>query len=1345
MRKLLLVLASMGWLASSEAKAAESLQLHSGQIDLSNWSPDSPLDLHGEWHFFWNELLSPAEAVARLQSQDYRPSFAQDGTRFKAIAPDKITNDIGYATYVAVLRNVPQVPMSLGNLSAYTSARLYLFNAREAATSKELVEVGVLGNSAESSQPFVAMHGLANFQVLTGDDQYLVIQVSNFHHTWGGLWVPPKIAAFPTMFKERLSFQTGTYFILGLFIIIFLYNFSFYMRRREDKASLYLSLFVAAATVRTFVFAHWSIDSFDNPELSYEVNMKTTYLTMVLPGMIFLHFLRACFPRQTPAWLPKLGWGILLVPLLIVLFSSATFYGHVGDFLKVAAGILSFVLITVIVLAAKNREEGARISLFGAAFLMVGSFLDIAQSLGFESLPLNSTGMGLVVFAAFQSQIIAVRFASAFRRSEYLSRSLQNEVERATITLVAQKQRLEVQQVQLSQSNQELRVADELKTAFFRQVSHELRTPLTLILGSLAHGLKLNPTLDYLNTAEKNSRRLLRLVNQLLDFQRLQANTQQAQKALLDLSAIIRSVVESCHDTAHERGIELSYESSFAPEKMPWVMGQLDALEKIAYNYLSNALKYTPAGGKIVVLLSEQGFRVRLSVRDTGCGISAEDSQKLFQPFMRLEDADQKLREGTGIGLALVKELAETMHGRVGIDSQLGVGSSFWVEFPMVGPEVPSLDILIIDHEPEVHQLWQTQLREREPSLTLTFASTLEEFASILREKQIHLALVESHQTLLPTLQILQRIGQEQPFCSRLLVTSRDDSHHIIQEAINECGLQKVLHKPIGPDAVDVLYHELISKKLQQRPIIDLLYIDDEEQARARFISGLTSFTDVSNYRVASNAQMARAFLAQYRVRCIVSDINLGVGESGLDLLIHAANLQPQAMRIILSAERSLSVLEKALNEAQIHKVFYKPSQLAEDLPAIVAMMEKSSLRAGFTEVSIQAGSPTQASLQLADIDAKDERPTFTEDLSPKDDSVAHLLIVDDIPDLRRLIRSMLQGNSFRFSEARDGAEALAFLQNSKQARVDLLITDWMMPHMSGPELIAAMQADSQLRSIPTILLTAKTDSTSRFEATRLGASAYLGKPFDGIELQSTIHNLLELKQGEKRIMELNRYISENVLRRFLPPSVVSSILAGNSQLDAQPKMQSLTVLFCDMVGFTRRTEQLGPNKIATVLNSYLQAMTEIIYAHHGTIDKFMGDGIMVLFGAPENTSTQQQVSRAIACSEAVLDRLHQLNQTWLTDGLEAFAIRIGVHHGTAIVGSFGGPDRSDYTAIGSTVNIAARIQSLAPPNSLIFTESVRDYLGQKPYIDMGLRQLKGLDEPMHLYVLQDRSRSDAA
>jgi PAS domain S-box-containing protein len=223
---------------------------------------------------------------------------------------------------------------------------------------------------------------------------------------------------------------------------------------------------------------------------------------------------------------------------------------------------------------------------------------------------------------------------------------------------------------------------DKAKTAFFSNVSHELRTPLTLMLGPIETLLS-DPNLpDSLRTetqlAQRNALRLLKLVNSLLDFSRIEAGRTQASYEETDLAALTRDLASTFRSAMERGGLELTVD---CPPSLGLVHVDREMWEKIVLNLLSNAFKFT-LEGRVSVRLHREGANAVLDVTDTGIGIPAEQLPRLFDRFHRVENTRARTNEGTGIGLALVKELVNFHSGSIEVASKVGTGSTFTVRIP---------------------------------------------------------------------------------------------------------------------------------------------------------------------------------------------------------------------------------------------------------------------------------------------------------------------------------------------------------------------------------------------------------------------------------------------------------------------------------------------------------------------------------------------------------------------------------------------------------------------------------------------------------------------------------------
>ncbi len=253
--------------------------------------------------------------------------------------------------------------------------------------------------------------------------------------------------------------------------------------------------------------------------------------------------------------------------------------------------------------------------------------------------------------------------------------------------------KLDQSRLELEESNKKLRELDEIKGRFFANISHELRTPLTLLLAPL-ESIRAQPQLqsdprvrELLETMQANGMRLLKLINDLLDLVRLDAGHLKLDLVAVDVSTFLRGVLRSMAKVSEDKGIKTSL--TVAPE-VTGIRGDTDKLEKIFFNLIFNAVKFTPAGGRIQLAARREGAFVAVEVTDTGVGISPEQLPHIFDRFWQADTSAQRKYQGTGIGLALVKELAAAHGGRVMVSSHPGKGTTMTVFLPPADVTVPA-------------------------------------------------------------------------------------------------------------------------------------------------------------------------------------------------------------------------------------------------------------------------------------------------------------------------------------------------------------------------------------------------------------------------------------------------------------------------------------------------------------------------------------------------------------------------------------------------------------------------------------------------------------------------------
>lgn len=278
----------------------------------------------------------------------------------------------------------------------------------------------------------------------------------------------------------------------------------------------------------------------------------------------------------------------------------------------------------------------------------------------------------------FFISVLLIVLAAVFLISRYRERSLREQ--RARLEKTVQDRTATIEQ-----QKEELKSLDELKSRFFANVSHELRTPLTLILGPLNRiiksGEKRAPKeAELLQFMHRNSQHLLKLVNEILDLSKLEKGKLEIDWEPVNLGEFLKLITDQFSAYAESKGIDF-HQENHVDAGLSLLLDRTK-VEKIIFNFISNALKFTPSGGRVSLITREEEESILVKVEDTGSGIAPEDLPYVFDRFFQTQQKNKAPQGGTGIGLSLARELAELLGGSVGVTSELGQGSSFWVRFP---------------------------------------------------------------------------------------------------------------------------------------------------------------------------------------------------------------------------------------------------------------------------------------------------------------------------------------------------------------------------------------------------------------------------------------------------------------------------------------------------------------------------------------------------------------------------------------------------------------------------------------------------------------------------------------
>ena len=346
------------------------------------------------------------------------------------------------------------------------------------------------------------------------------------------------------------------------------------------------------------------------------------------------------------------------------------------------------------------------------------------------------------------------------------------------------------------------------------------------------------------------------------------------------------------------------------------------------------------------------------------------------------------------------------------------------------------------------------------------------------------------------------------------------------------------------------------------------------------------------------------------------------------------------------------------------------------------------------------------------------------------------ILVVDDEPDLESLLvqkfRRRIREGSLAFVFARDGVEALGVLKDN--ADVDLVVSDINMPRMDGLSLLAKLQEAEDRLS--TVIVSAYGDMANIRTAMNRGAFDFLTKPIDFVDLETTIDKTIRhvhiLRDARRRQSEAER--AHAALLRYFSPNLAERLANDADGIDLTGQRREIASLFTDVSGFTGLVETLEPSVLSPLLNDYLTGMTDIVFAHDGTVAKIVGDALHVLFGAPGEQ--QDHATRAVACALALDAFAESFRECWRAKGVALGVTRIGAHAGPAIVGNFGGGRFFDYTAYGDTINVAARLEAANKQLgtrlcvSADLARRAENFRG-RPVGDLALR---GRSEPLRAY-----------
>jgi adenylate cyclase len=344
------------------------------------------------------------------------------------------------------------------------------------------------------------------------------------------------------------------------------------------------------------------------------------------------------------------------------------------------------------------------------------------------------------------------------------------------------------------------------------------------------------------------------------------------------------------------------------------------------------------------------------------------------------------------------------------------------------------------------------------------------------------------------------------------------------------------------------------------------------------------------------------------------------------------------------------------------------------------------------------------------------------------------ILVVDDTADNLFLMGALLE-DEYDVVTASTGEQALRIANSAEPP--ELILLDIMMPEMDGYEVMRRLHKDPATAGVPVIFLTALTSIEEEQFGLDLGAVDYITKPISPPVVMARVHAHLERSGNARRLQALSEKLS-----RYLAPQVYKSLFDGSRDAQIQTQRKKLTVFFSDIKDFTASTVKWQPEDITFLLNSYFTEMSRIAHEYGGTLDKFIGDAMVIFFGDPDSRGVREDALQCVKMALAMQRRMAEMQVIWREMGLnKTFQVRMGINTGYCDVGNFGSDLRMDYTIIGVEVNRAARLEQSAEPGGILISRETYGLVqGEIEAEEQEPLTVKGFAEPIEAYAVQDEA-----
>jgi signal transduction histidine kinase/CheY-like chemotaxis protein len=605
-----------------------------GTIDLRKQNFDATIRLNGQWAFYWHQLIAPADTDTHQAVMVNFP-FKWDGYELKG----QTLPSFGYATYklrILLPKNHP--PLRIAAPDVYSAYRLYA----------NQVNVAENGTISTTQAGFVPHWHYNAFDVPANTDTLnLTLQIANFVHSKGGISKSLIIGKSEVIDLKRAQdsafdlLLTGCLFMGGLFFL------GLYLFGNRDKAILLFSLYSIVYSYRLIGVDNYVLHTI-MPDVSWYITVRLEYLSLFLGIGLFGLYTRCLYPLDiNRSILYTISFVCFLFGLGALCLPPIYFTRLVNPFL----GIMVFCLVYipyVYAKAYKHNRPGSIYALISAVALMVVFAVTLLHYWAFIGQLKGPVSVCYIAFFFLQSLVLS---------------------HRVSFVLTGARQ----------QAEQGLRA----KSEFLSTMSHEIRTPLNSVIGMSHLLLKNDPRADQVEQLDVmlfSANNLLSIVNDILDYNKIEAGKIDFEHTEMDIAAIARNIVSGLRSSAEDKGIELNLKVAGGLKTK--LIGDPTRIFQVITNLVHNAIKFTPKGfvelGILVTAQTEKTITLNIQVRDTGIGISKEKQKLIFERFTQADSSTSRGFGGTGLGLAICKRILELQNSSLQLFSEPGKGSSFF-------------------------------------------------------------------------------------------------------------------------------------------------------------------------------------------------------------------------------------------------------------------------------------------------------------------------------------------------------------------------------------------------------------------------------------------------------------------------------------------------------------------------------------------------------------------------------------------------------------------------------------------------------------------------------------------